>query len=160
MAETIQYVEIMMDSLNKKLALLDSIIEYNHKLEEVIAEPDMDLECFRELMDQKDVCVSQINQLDTGFQSVFDKVKEALDGDRSQYREQIRTMQQQIRDITDRVVIIEEAEAKNRLVIEGQFAKMRRDAQAAKKGMNVAQNYYKNMSMMNVVEAQFVDKKN
>lgn len=160
METTTQYVDMMIASLKKKITLLDSIIEVNQRLEVFTAQPSMDLEVFRQLMDEKDDYVQEINQLDTGFQELFDKVKEAVEGNRQQYREQILTMKQQIREITDRTVQIEKVEAQLRLVIEGHFAKMHREAQAAKKGMNVAQNYYKSMSGTSVMDAQFMDKKN
>ena len=159
METTKQYVDMMTAGLQKKLMLLDNIIEVNRQLEKLMAQP-LELEVFRELMDEKDGYVQQINQLDSGFQSVFDKVKETLDSNRTQYREQILMMQQLIRQLTDRTVQIEECEARLRLMIEGQFSRMHRENQAAKKGMNVAQSYYKSMSGMTVVDAQFMDKKN
>lgn len=155
-----QYVEMMIASLDKKQELLKCIMEVNGRLEMLVSQPSMELEEFRILMDEKDAYVQQINGLNDGFQSVFDKIKGAINENRELYREQIRTMQQQIRAITDDTVKLEEAEAKLKLSIEGQFARMHREAQSAKKGMSVAQNYYKSMAGTHVIDSQFMDTKN
>ena len=62
--------------------------------------------------------------------------------------------------MTYKSVKIQEVESKQRLAIEGQFAKMHKNVRVAKKGMDVAQNYYKSMSKLNVVDSQFLDQKN
>lgn len=160
MTETSQYIDIMVDGLRKKVVYLDQIIEGNRQLEEVVAMSEMDMDRFKELLDAKDECVGQINQLDTGFQSLFDKVKEELQNHKPMYKEQILDMQQLIREITDRTVLIQELEAKNKLAIEGQFSKMRKNIREAKKGMDVAQGYYKSMSKLTVIDSQFMDTKN
>ena len=159
METTAQYVDMMIASLNKKMSLLDEIVSVNEKMRLVTAESPMDMEEFRIWMDKKDACVQQINQLDNGFQTIFDRIKDAIQADKSKYREQILTMQQQIRQLTDRSVQIETQEAQLKLVIEGQFAKMHRENQTAIKGMHAAQNYHKSMSGMHIVDAQFMDKK-
>lgn len=159
MEATAQYVEMMIASLEKKRKLLDDIIEANKQLEDLTAQPSMDMDGFRQLMDKKDDCVQQITQLDTGFPTVFDKVKEAINNNRKDYQEQILTMQKHIRGIADRTMVIEKTEERLRLVIEGHFAKMHQEAQIAKKGMHVAQNYYKSMSGTHIIDSQFMDKK-
>lgn len=160
MTKADQYIDIMIEGLRKKIALLDQIMESSRQLEQAASVSEMDLDQFKELLDEKDEYVSQINQMDTGFQSLFDKVKEELHKNKQMHKPQIQEMQQLIREITDRTVQIQEMEAKNQLLIEGQFGKMRKNVHVAKQGMNVAQNYYKSMTKMNVVDSQFMDKRN
>lgn len=160
MEEAAQYIDMMVASLQKKIGLLDSIIEMNKKVAVLAGKADMDFEELRSLLDERETVVNEINQMDSGFQTVFDKVKEALDKDKARYRQQILSMQNDIRQITERIVQIEKLESQNRLLMDGQFAKMRSDVQKAKKGVNVAQNYYKSMSKTMVTDAQFLDKKN
>lgn len=155
-----QYIEIMTDGLQKKSVLLDEIIESNHKMERLVNQPDMDMERFKQLLDEKDECVKQISQLDEGFESLFEKLREELHGNKDAYKQQILSMQKSIRNITDKVVQIQDMESKNKLAIDGQFARKRKNIRTVKKGMDVAQNYYKSMSKLNVVDSQFLDKKN
>lgn len=154
-----QYIEMMIESLRKKSRILDRIQQANQRLEQLAMQPDMELEDLREILDEKDSCVDEINQMDQGFQTVFDKLKAELQDNKQQYREQILTMQQLIREITDKVVAVREQEVKNKLVMEGQFARQYKNIRAAQKGVNVAQNYYKSMSGMNIVDSQFMDRK-
>lgn len=151
---------MMAESLKKKTKLLSSIIGLNNKLEELAMQPEMDMDAFRNLLDEKDECAAQITQLDNGFEALFEKVRGELQGRKEQFREQILAMQQLIKVITDQIVLIQKAEEKNRTLIEGQFSRMKKSVREAKKGMDVAQNYYKSMSKMQVVDAQFMDKKN
>lgn len=160
MAEMSQYVEIMEEGLQKKKVLLEQIIDCNQRLEPVVQEAEMDMEQFKQLLDEKDEYVKQINQLDEGFETLYEKVREELSVNKAAYRQQILSMQQLIRTITDMTVQIQNMESKNRMAIEGQFAKKRKGIRTVKKGMDVAQNYYKSMSKLNVVESQFMDKKN
>ncbi len=160
MAEIRDYINIMIDGLHKKSSLLDAIIESNGQLEKVINEPEMDMEQFGKILDEKDGYAKQITQLDEGFQSLFDKIQDEIRNNKDQYRQQILEMQQLIRELTDKAVQIQDTEARHRLTIEGQFAKKHKRLQVAKRGMNVAQNYYKNMSKLNIVDSQFLDKKN
>lgn len=160
MAQTGQYIEMMAESLKKKTKFLSRIIGLNNKIEELATQPEMDMEEFRVLLDEKDDCVTQITQLDNGFETLYDKVHDELQDRKEQFREQILAMQQLIKVITDQVVLIQKAEEKNRTLIESQFSKMKQSVCVAKKGMDVAQNYYKSMSKMQVVDAQFMDKKN
>lgn len=160
MTEISQYIEIMTDGLRKKSTLLDAITESNLKLEQVICQQEMDMEAFKTLLDEKDDYAKQIKQLDEGFQSLFDKIADEVRSNKEKYRQQILDMQQLIREITDKAVQIQETESKQRLTIEGQFSRMRKKLRVAKQGMDVAQNYYKSMSKLNIVDSQFLDKKN
>lgn len=160
MVQTGQYIEMMAESLKKKTKLLSRIIGLNNKLEELAMQPEMDMDTFRNLLDEKDDCAAQITQLDNGFETLFERVRDELEGRKEQFREQILAMQQLIKVITDQIVLIQKAEEKNRTLIEGQFSRMKQSVRVAKKGMDVAQNYYKSMSKMQVVDAQFMDKKN
>lgn len=160
MAELSPYIDIMKEGLQKKSALLDSIIDSNERLEPVIQEAEMNMEQFRQLLDEKEEYVRQIVQLDEGFQTLFDKVRDEIQENKSLYRQQIQDMQQLIREITDKAVQIQETENRHRLVVDGQFARKRKNLKAVRQGVNVAQNYYKNMSGLNVVESQFLDRKN
>lgn len=159
MAEISQYMAIMTDGLNKKSVLLDAISETNDKLEQVIGQTEMDMEQFKACLDAKDEYTKEIQRLDEGFQSLFDKIADEVRNNKEKYRQQILDMQRLIREITDKAVRLQETEGKQRMAIETQFSKMRKKLRVARKGVNVAQNYYKNMSNLNIVDAQFLDQK-
>ena len=160
MADNKQYITIMIEDLRKKSALLDQIIEANIRLSAIIAQEDMNLEEFGAVVEEKGDYVARIDALDVGFQTLFDRVKEELDGNRETYREEIRTMQTLIKEITDKSVSIQAEEEKSRLIIDGQFSRMKQKVRESKKSVSVANNYYKSMSKTGVIDSQFMDIKN
>lgn len=103
------YIDIMLQSLEKKEVVLDRIIEANVRQEAVLKNPEGDPEEFDETVETKGVLIEQLEQLDSGFQKLFDNMKEELDGQRENYAKQIEQMQIHIRSITDKSVQIERA---------------------------------------------------
>lgn len=159
MTDKNSYVDMMIESLRKKINILERIQQSNEKLEELAVQPEMDLEELKQLLDEKDGCIAEIAKLDEGFQTVYERLKEELQNNKQQYKTQIQLMQQLIREITDYTATIQAYEIKNRARVEEQFTKMRKNVRNVKTGVKVAQNYYKSMSKLNVIEAQFLDKK-
>lgn len=146
MAENRQYIQLMIEDLEKKSAILDQIIDANRRLEQVIQEAEMDLDAFGRIAEEKSAYVDKMNVLDVGFQSLFDRVKETLHANKETYKQEIATMQNLIREVTDKSVLVQNTEQKQKLIIDGQFAKMRQKVQQSKKNMGVASHYYKSMS--------------
>lgn len=159
MTDKNSYVDMMIESLRKKINILERIQQSNEKLEELAVRPEMDLEELKQLLDEKDGYIAEIAKLDEGFQTVYERLKEELQSNKQQYKTQIQLMQQLIREITDYTATIQAYEIKNRARVEEQFTKMRKNVRNVKTGVKVAQNYYKSMSKLNVIEAQFLDKK-
>ena len=75
------------------------------------------------------------------FDEVFDK-KDAL-----------------ISEITDKSVAIQVEEKRNQEALMGRMDLLKREVHQAKNTKKIAANYYKNMSGLNVVEPQFMDRK-
>ena len=132
------YLHIMEESLQKKDALLDKITDVCERQEVLLKEDSFSLEEFDKLMETKGKLAEELNRLDDGFESLYEKVREQLQGDRQQYRNEIRHMQALIRSITDKSNHIQAMEERNRQGMEMQLQKER--------GRLQAYNYYKNMS--------------
>ena len=72
------YIEIMLQSLVKKSAVLDKIIEANEEHAKIAAAKDFDPEAFDVVFDKKDELIKELEQLDKGFSTVYTRVKEEL----------------------------------------------------------------------------------
>ena len=70
------YIEIMLQSLVKKSAVLDKIIEANEEHAKIAAAKDFDPEAFDVVFDKKDELIKELEQLDKGFSTVYTRVKE------------------------------------------------------------------------------------
>jgi flagellar biosynthesis/type III secretory pathway chaperone len=157
MAET--YVAIMLQSLKKKEQVLMQIIILNRKQKDVLENPNATPDEFDDLVEQKSALIEQLDQLDSGFEKLFARMKEELEGNKDKYASQIKEMQTYIRSVTDKSVEIQSQESRNKDLMVKKFANVRRQAKTVRTGTQVANKYYRNMMKTGVIEPQFMDNK-
>lgn len=153
------YIEIMLQSLNKKLQVLDAIIEQNIRQKEILENPKAPVEEFDATVEAKTALIEQMQQLDSGFEKLFERVSEELAGHKEDYAEAIRTMQSCIRRITDKSMEIQAQEARNKDLMIRKFAYVKESAKSVRTNSKIANQYYKNMMKLNYVSPQFMDNK-
>ena len=119
------YIDIMIQSLEKKEQVLDRIIELDIKQKNQLEDPQLTPDDFDEVVEAKSRLIDQLNNLDSGFEKLFERTKEELNGHKEDYKEQIRTMQEHIRSITDKSVKIQSQEARNKDLMTLKFASIR-----------------------------------
>lgn len=153
------YLTILMESLQKKIRILDQIILADQEQREALEDPNLDPDDFDRIVQKKADDIEQLEQLDAGFEEVFARVKEELDGNREQYKEQIHIMQDLIRKITDKSLLIQKQEAQNKELMEKKFAAVRSQAREVRKSQKIVNQYYKNMMKNNYNDPQFLDNK-
>ena len=154
-----QYLTIMQESLKKKIDTLDEIIRISKNQAEILAVEPIDYEAFDRCVDDKDVCLEQLELLDNGFEGLYQRVGRELKDNSGKYAAWIRETQRLITLVTERSVEIQAMEARNKQAIEESLAKNRRGYQRGKRSMDVARNYYKSMNLTNVVPPQSMDQK-
>ena len=103
--------------------------------------------------------VDQLNQLDEGFQQVYDRVKPLLQQDKETYREEIKSMKQLITEITERSTTVQAQERRNYDLAVKRFASVKENIRQARTSNKVASQYYQSMSRMNVGDSHFMDSK-
>lgn len=153
------YLTILMESLEKKIRILDQIIMADQEQREALENPNLDPDDFDRIVEKKAEFIDQLEQLDAGFEEVFARVKEELDGNREQYKEQIHIMQDLIRKITDKSLLIQKQEAQNKELMEKKFTAVRSQAREVRKSQKIVNQYYKNMMKNNYNDPQFLDNK-
>lgn len=155
-----EYIAVLIQSLRKKVELLNRIMEKNKEQKILFSDEASDPDRLEENMQEKSECVDQLNDLDEGFQQVYDRVKSALQQDKEAYREEIHVMQGLIAEITDKSATIQAQEQRNKALAEKRFSTVKKGIRKARASNQAASQYYKNMANLNVVESQFMDKKN
>ena len=111
-------------------------------------------------MNMKSELIDRIIMLDDGFEQLFNRVKAILDEDRETYADEIRLMQDLIREVTDLTADVEASEYRNREYAKTRFANIKKEIREVKKSNDVVTSYYKNMMSHNKVEdPAFLDKK-
>lgn len=153
------YLTILMESLQKKIRILDQIIMADQEQREALEDPNLDPDDFDRIVEKKAEFIDQLEQLDAGFEEVFARVKEELDGNREQYKDQIHIMQDLIRKITDKSLLIQKQEAQNKELMEKKFTAVRSQAREVRKSQKIVNQYYKNMMKNNYNDPQFLDNK-
>lgn len=154
------YLKILEESLRKKLCILDRIAEQSSIQENLLKQDKLDLEAFDACVDKKDELIGNLTELDEGFETLYDRIKEQLQDGKDSYKEQIGVLQQLIAQVTDQNVTIQTQEARNKKMVEHYFAKERSLLRSGRQASKAAYGYYKNMSNANIVPPQFMDKKN
>ncbi len=154
------YIDIMLQSLKKKEQVLDQIIVLNKKQRDVLESTDSSPDEFDELVEKKGALIEQLEQLDSGFEKLFHRMKEELEGNREQYAQQIREMQKYIRSVTDKSVEIQAQESRNKDLMGKKFTSVRKQAKKIRTGTKVASKYYQSMmKSTGYVDPQFMDNK-
>lgn len=155
----VQYINILEESLKKKISVLDEIIAKNEEQKVILDAENFDMEAFDKNTQEKGELIDKLNLLDDGFENVYERVKEELTGNKEMYKVQIKRLQDCIREITEKSVFIQTTEQRNRKTIEAKFRKEREKVQLGKSSMKVAEQYYNNMNRLNAVAPQFMDNK-
>lgn len=151
--------QILMESLEKKNRILDEIIRENQVQERILKEEELDMDALDVSTDRLGAFIEQLEQLDDGFESVYDRTREELIANKENYRREITRMQELIGQITDKVVKINAAQMRNKRQAENQFKKSRDQIGKATTQIKASRNYYNNMNRLNYVAPQFYDNK-
>ena len=153
------YVDIMIQSLEKKFTILESIRSVNIVQKELLESDKSDVDEFDKTVEDKSAYIQQLELLDSGFDKLFERVKQELNNNKEAYKDQIRTMQALIRQITDCNMEIQAQEARNKDLMTRKFVSVRERAKTIRTNGKAASRYYKNMMQLNYVAPQFLDNK-
>ena len=153
------YLQILQDSLVKKLELLDEIEKKSLEQSDMIKEPNVDLALVDFNMDEKAKLIDDVLALDDGFESIYEKIREQLIANKEQFKTQINELQSLIEKVTEKSASIQAIEARNKAQMEVVFASQKREVQSRRNAMSVAKDYYQTMNKVKHVSPQFLDQK-
>lgn len=153
------YIQIMLQSLEKKSRVLDQIIQLNEQQKTVLESADSPVEDFDETVEKKSALIEQMEHLDSGFEKLYDRVREELRTNKDTYKDQIRKMQDYIRAVTDKSVQIQTQEARNKELMTSKFARVKKQARQVRTNFKATSSYYQSMSRTSVIDPQFMDDK-
>lgn len=153
------YLQILIESLEKKNQVLDKIIELNKVQAEISSHQPMDMQAYDKSMDDKGELIDEINRLDDGFTSTYELIKNTVQAEPTKYRKQVLVLQELIRKAVDKGMTIETQEKRNRAALETVFRMKRQEIKQMKVSNTAAVKYYKAMSKINTVDPQLMDRK-
>ena len=153
------YLDILEESLQKKLKVLEEITVYNQEQEQLLRKESVSLEELDENMKQKDELIQKVTTLDEGFETLYERVRGQLLVNKDDYKEQIRKLQQLISQVTEKGVSIQAQESRNKKLIEDYFKKERSRLRQGRQMSKAVYGYYKNMSNAGMTDPQIMDQK-
>ena len=161
MSETVVYINVLQDSLTKKLSILKDLLTRTQRQKELLAEPDETaMEQFDQLMQEKASLIDEMKKLDEGFQGIYDRVGLELKANKYQYQQQIMEMQNLIRAITDIGVRLEGMEQQNKVAFQNYINGQRQEIRQFRVNHKTAASYYQNMANQHHEwQTYFVDQK-
>jgi flagellar biosynthesis/type III secretory pathway chaperone len=153
------YINILIGSLDKKINILTHILEMNEKQKSVITLDKFDEEEFDEIYSQKGRLISELNLLDNGFESVYQRVSVELKDNPLTYAEEIHVMQDMVKKITELSMSVELSEKRNKELMDKKTDSMKSEVKTAKASNKAAMGYYQTMNRLNIIDPQFMDHK-
>jgi flagellar biosynthesis/type III secretory pathway chaperone len=157
MSET--YIEIMLQSLRKKCEVLDEIIRLNEQQRQILEDAESSVEDFDRTVEDKAARIEQLEQLDSGFEKLYERTKEELQAGGDTYASQIRSMQEYIRRVTDKSVEAQAQEARNKDLMTQKFSRVKKQARQLRANSRATASYHQSMSRTAVIDPQFMDNK-
>jgi len=153
------YLNILEESLTKKIDVLRRIQEVNEVQTDILKKEPADLEAFDQTVDEKDLYINELEKLDEGFESLYDKIKQELIGNKQKYAAQIGRLQQLITQITEGSVRIQAQEERNKALVESCFKRERQQLGQSRKNSKAVYGYYQSLSGKNTQQPHFMDQK-
>ena len=155
-----EYLKLLQQALEKKTQILDRILSLTREQEQLFRLEDLGPDEFEKTVDEKGKLLEDLTQIDQGFEEVYQRIAPEVQLHKASYREEIRHLQEQIREVTAKGAQIQAAESRNKTLAEDRFTKIRRQIRDSHASAKVVNKYYQNMMKLNYVEPQFMDDKN
>ena len=151
---TENYLQIMAESLEKKLEVLDHIYEVNRRQFEISSVKPFDVEAYDAVVDEKSNLIDELNRLDDGFTSTYELVRAEVQKEPEKYRQQVMKMQELVRAAVDKSVSIEAQEKRNKASMEVALSSKRKEIKERRISASAATKYYSAVSKINNVDPQ------
>lgn len=154
-----EYVTILVESLQKKNKILDQIRAVNEEQRILLADETLGPDDFEKTIDKKAQLIEELNQLDAGFEQLYERVRPEIEQNMDKYAERIREMQQMIREIVEKTMSAQAEEARNKRLVENKFSSVKKQIREVKSSQKAVNTYYQNMMKNSYQDSQFLDRK-
>lgn len=138
------YVDILIESLEKKKVLLEKLQRENDTQKELLTEETFNDEAFDKTIDQKAEYIKELQLMDMGFEAVYMRVKETLISKKAEYAAEIKRMQTLIAEVTELSMSIQASEKRNDVALQNRFRMERSRIAQNRTSVKAVTGYYKN----------------
>lgn len=159
MGQNQTYLVVLIDTLKKKLSMLDELMEMTKYQGKLISEEKVDSDEFDGLFISKQEVIDRLNKADEGFELIYERVKEELTEHPALHEQEISIMKKLITEITEKSISLQAEEQHNHNAMELYFANQRRSIRNTKKSQQGISHYYKSMAGAGVGQSYYMDRK-
>lgn len=154
-----EYLELLIQSLKKKLLLLNQIIVLNQQQKEMLMDENLDPDTLDVNVREKDELITQVTQLDDGFDEVYAHIADLMKKNSSDYEEELDRMRELIRQIMAKDASIRADEQRNYELAQKKFARVKKQIREVKTSQKMVNRYYQNMMQQRQADIQYMDNK-
>ena len=154
-----EYLELLIQSLKKKLLLLNQIIVLNQQQKEMLMDENLDPDTLDVNVREKDELISQVTQLDDGFDEIYAHIADLMKKNHSDYEEELDRMRELIRQIMAKDASIRTDEQRNYELAQKKFARVKKQIREVKTSQKMVNRYYQNMMQQRQADIQYMDNK-
>lgn len=154
-----EYLDVLIQSLRKKLVLLNRISVLNQDQREILLDEYAAPDAFDINVRDKGDLIDQIVALDAGFDEVYAHIKDLMERDHSAYEDQLDEMRRLIRQVMAEDASVRAEEQRNYKLAEQKFANVKKQVREVKASQKMVNSYYQTMMNQKPGDAMFLDNK-
>ena len=153
------YIVMLRESLENKLTILNELQLLCREQADILSDEKSEAEAFEKNIEAKEELITKLEAYDKSFDSLFAKVEKELAENKEAYADDIHRMQDLIREITDKNLMVQFLEKQNYELAKGKFSTIRSKIRKVRQGGKAVTTYYNNMNNLGTDTSQFWDKK-
>lgn len=154
-----EYLDILIQSLRKKLVLLNRISILNQDQRAILQDEQAIPDAFDINVRDKGDLIDQIVALDAGFDEVYAHIKDLMERDHSAYEDQLEQMRRLIRQVMAEDASVRAEEQRNYELAQQKFASIKKQVREVKASQKMVNSYYQTMMRQKPGDAMFLDNK-
>lgn len=154
-----EYLDILIQSLRKKLVLLNRISILNQDQRAILQDEQAAPDAFDINVRDKGDLIDQIVALDAGFDEVYAHIKDLMERDHSAYEDQLEQMRRLIRQVMAEDASVRAEEQRNYELAQQKFASVKKQVREVKASQKMVNSYYQTMMRQKPGDAMFLDNK-
>lgn len=154
------YIRILLDSMKKKERVLQYLLGETKEQSQILSEELFNIDNFDRSMERKELLIEELNQLDNGFETTYERVKEELKKGKEKYQTEIIELKKLITSVTDISVKIQALEQRNKKSMEQCLIQQKQEIKQMKMNNQTAVKYYNQMAgQYQASQSYFLDSK-
>lgn len=142
-------LQILIESLVKKIGYMQEINQYTKEQERLLKEEEVNYKQFNNIMQNKQVRIDKIVELDDGFEPAYERVRGALNTQPKLYKEEISKMKELIKEISDLGVEIQVLERRNKMQFDTKTISSKNKVKTYRRNKTAVTNYYDSIKKQN-----------